>query len=228
MAAGPLDLSPAIVALHDVVVFTDGTREELLRWNAYCRSRTVVAATVRGEDHVVPRPIKFIAAGAHGAACYLFTDFGPGFQCADRDGEPPVVRHVGYISNDKQGVVTLLATEDSSESHHGLPESVHDGYVTFSEVEGMRAVDDAVAREFGPSINGSGPWKVKHTTKEVLRKQRDGTYKVPVPSPHSNLSTPPPHTRTLVAVSCTLTAVRVMQRRDVAGICVPGCSWGVA
>ncbi len=96
------ELTEAIVGEHDVIVFTDGSREELLRWNTFCRSRTVVVGNVRGEDQVVPRPIKFIAAGVKGATGYLFSDFGPGFQCIDHDGEPPVVRHVRHITNDKE------------------------------------------------------------------------------------------------------------------------------
>ena len=79
-----------------------------------------------------------------------------------------------------QGVVTLLDEEEGGVSHHGLPESIHDGYVTFSEVDGMYARDERVLGELGLNINTSGPWKVTHTTTKVTRKQKDGSYKVRV------------------------------------------------
>lgn len=41
-----------------------GTRDELLRWNNHCRSRTAVVSVRKGEVEVGPKPIKFIAAGA--------------------------------------------------------------------------------------------------------------------------------------------------------------------
>jgi hypothetical protein len=96
------ELTEAVVAEHDVIVFTAGSRDELLRWNVFCRNFTVVVGNVRGEDQVVPKPIKFIATAVAGASGYLFSDFGPGFMCSDHDGEPPVVRHVRMITNDKE------------------------------------------------------------------------------------------------------------------------------
>ncbi len=56
-----------------------------------------------------------------------------------------------------QGVVTILEGEDGT-SHHNLPESLHDGYVTFTEVQGMEALDDVARAEIGSSINSAGPW----------------------------------------------------------------------
>ena len=52
----------------------------------------------------------------------------------------------------------LLTEEEGGSSHHNIPESIHDGYVTFSEVEGMSATDDQALKEIGLNINGSGPW----------------------------------------------------------------------
>jgi hypothetical protein len=101
-AVDVFELTEAVVAEHDVVVFTAGSRDELLRWNAFCRNFSVVVGSVRGEDQVVPRPIKFIATAVAGASGYLFSDFGPGFMCSDHDGEPPVVRHVRLITNEKE------------------------------------------------------------------------------------------------------------------------------
>ncbi len=87
---------------HDIAVFTSGTREELLRWNHFCRSRTAVTGTVRGEDQVAPCPIKFLAAGVLGGAGYLFSDFGPGFVCTARDWAPPVVLYVKQITQEAE------------------------------------------------------------------------------------------------------------------------------
>ncbi len=57
-------------------------------------------------------------------------------------------------------MVHLLTEEEGGSSHHNIPESIHDGYVTFSEVEGMSATDDQALKEIGLNINGSGPWWV--------------------------------------------------------------------
>ena len=48
-----LPLSEALVSDHDVEVFTEGTRDELLKWDNFCRTRTAVAGV-----HKVPcRPL---------------------------------------------------------------------------------------------------------------------------------------------------------------------------
>ncbi len=63
---------------------------------------------------------------------------------------------------DRQAIVTLLPEEAGGPRHHGLPESPHDGLVTFSGVHESQAegvpgrMDGVVA--VGPSINHSGPW----------------------------------------------------------------------
>jgi hypothetical protein len=46
-----------VVADHDIIVFTSGSREELLRWNNFCRNHSVVVGNVRGEDQVGPGPL---------------------------------------------------------------------------------------------------------------------------------------------------------------------------
>ncbi|MDR3740711.1 MAG: hypothetical protein P4L40_16985, partial [Terracidiphilus sp.] len=40
-ASTPVTLTSALVDDHDVMVYTNGTREELLKWDNYCRARTV-------------------------------------------------------------------------------------------------------------------------------------------------------------------------------------------
>ena len=172
-----VEITKALVDDHDVVVFTEGTREELLQWNNYCRTRVALGSVRKGEEEFVPKPIKFIATGTKGAAGFLFSDFGPSFKCHDESGEAPITRHIRHITNAKEGVVTLLTEEEGGVSHHGLPESIHDGYVTFHEVEGMYAKDERTLAELGLNINVSGPWKIKHNTRQVLKKQRDGSYK---------------------------------------------------
>ena len=98
-ASIPVALNEALVSDHDVVVFTEGARDELLKWDNFCRSRTAVVSVRKGETEVAPKPVKFIAAGVKGAAGYLFSDFGPAFMCHDENGEVPVVRHIRSISN---------------------------------------------------------------------------------------------------------------------------------
>ena len=48
------------MAKHTAVVWCNGTRADLLKWDAYCRSLKIV----------------FIAVATMGATGYIFSDFG--------------------------------------------------------------------------------------------------------------------------------------------------------
>ena len=54
------ELTEALVAEHDAVIFTRGTKPELLRWNAFCRSRTKADGR--------PSPISFMYCLTAGTA----------------------------------------------------------------------------------------------------------------------------------------------------------------
>ena len=172
------ELSRELVDDHDVVVFTNGTHAELLRWNDHCRNRVVLKPLPRGEVERVPAPVKFIAVGSYGAAGFVFSDFGPGFVCKDESGEPPHKLFISGISNEANGVVTFVDEGGGLNWQHRLPESQHDGYLTFHEVEGMYAKDERTVEEIGLRINLSGPWKVKHNKKTVQQRGVDGSERV--------------------------------------------------
>lgn len=55
-----------LVIAHDVMVMTGGSREQLIKWNDFCRTNK--------KKHV-----KFIASASFGAMAYVFTDFGDSF-----------------------------------------------------------------------------------------------------------------------------------------------------
>jgi len=167
-------LSEAVVAAHSVVVFTDsGDRAELLRWNAFCRGAGVA----------------FIAAAVRGPACFAFSDFGARFTVRDATGEAPATRVVKDVTFRRRGggpgggaggggeegeaglgeaeaLVTLLGMDDHG-AMHGLPESEHDGWVTFDGVQGCD--DGGAAAGRGGALCALGPWRVRHATRKEAR-----------------------------------------------------------
>ncbi|OQR97624.1 ubiquitin activating enzyme, E1 family [Achlya hypogyna] len=143
------ELSEAVIARHNVVVFTNAKRSDLVRWNHFCRAQTPA--------------IGFIACNIPGAFGYAFTDFGPTFTTHDATGENPITRIITDITSDADGLVSLLGPDDDGKMHE-LPDSDHDGWVEISEVEGMVNLDDP-----SQSINTMGPYRIQFTTKKVHR-----------------------------------------------------------
>jgi len=80
------ELTTDLAMEHDVVVFTEGSRDELRRFNEACRSRTV-EKTVDGETQKVSAPAAFISVVTMGAYGSVFSDFGPHFTIRDKTGE---------------------------------------------------------------------------------------------------------------------------------------------
>ncbi|CAM9241253.1 unnamed protein product [Chrysoparadoxa australica] len=143
-------LTEPVVQAHTCVVWCNGTREDLARWNSYCRSHKIT----------------FIATGAAGAMGYVFSDFGDNFTVRDSNGETPATRIITNISNEEEGVVTLLgAAGEEGGRMHGMEENDHDGWVEISDVEGM------------DGFQGTGAIKIKTCEKTVHEsvKQKDGT-----------------------------------------------------
>lgn len=83
-------------------------------------------------------------ADLHGPFAKLFNDFGENFEVIDKNGEDPVECMISNITNEENGVVTLLP---------GLKHPYEDGdTVIFREVEGM----DSLNTDKEPkSINGT-------------------------------------------------------------------------
>lgn len=87
--------------------------EDIARINAFCHQKKIA----------------FIAADTFGLFGYIFCDFGDEFLVMDRTGEPEKKGFVEIITQDQQGLVTLL---------EGKMHDLEDGdVVTFSEVGGM-------------------------------------------------------------------------------------------
>ncbi|RHY30577.1 hypothetical protein DYB32_006975 [Aphanomyces invadans] len=144
---GPL--TEDIVRKHNVVVFTHTPRDELIRWDAFCRKQSPA--------------IGFINCDIRGAFGYAFTDFGPAFLTHDATGENPITRIITDITNDDDGLVSLLGPDDDGKMHE-LPDSDHDGWIEISEVDGMVNLDDPTQ-----TINTMGPYRIKFASKKVFR-----------------------------------------------------------
>ncbi|KAL9022745.1 MAG: hypothetical protein Q9185_000007 [Variospora sp. 1 TL-2023] len=102
--------------------------------------------------------IFLVVADVYGLFGSIFTDFGQRFSIADPTGENPVSGIVAAIDSD--GLVSAL-----DETRHGLEDG---DYVTFSEVQGMTALNDSTPRKVavkGPytfsigDVSGLGEYK---------------------------------------------------------------------
>lgn len=153
-----------LLLAHDAVLVTEASKSDMVAWNETCRSRTVRVPDERGGSVEQPAPIAFIACITAGLSGYVFSDFGPDFTVRDANGEPPVTRIITHITNEKEGVVTLLS-EGEGGRLHGIDPNEHDGWVEISEVKGMEATDDATRAKFGASINEAGAWRAQTCTK---------------------------------------------------------------
>ncbi|KAF0697402.1 Aste57867_11882 [Aphanomyces stellatus] len=142
-------LTEDLVRKHNVVVFTHTPRDDLIRWDTFCRAQSPA--------------IGFINCDIRGAFGYAFTDFGPQFVTHDATGENPITRIITDITSDEDGLVSLLGPDDDGKMHE-LPDSDHDGWIEISEVEGMVSLDDP-----NESINTLGPYRIKFATKKVFR-----------------------------------------------------------
>eukprot|EP00499_Haloplacidia_sp_CaronLabIsolate_P005863 CAMPEP_0196769604 /NCGR_PEP_ID=MMETSP1104-20130614/633_1 /TAXON_ID=33652 /ORGANISM="Cafeteria sp., Strain Caron Lab Isolate" /LENGTH=1139 /DNA_ID=CAMNT_0042139701 /DNA_START=23 /DNA_END=3442 /DNA_ORIENTATION=+ len=146
------DVTEEMVAKYDVMVCTEGSLNELERWNTFCHEKGV----------------KFIATRMLGPMGYVFVDFGEHFAIRDGDGENPAVRVITDISTGPDGEITL----DREGRMHGLDvDNDHTGWVTISGVEGMEGKDG------GPSINEAGPFRVRAAFKTVYEEGKDGERK---------------------------------------------------
>jgi len=147
------DLTEEIVSAHNVIVLVNASRDTLLRWNDFCHERK----------------IGFIASDTKGFAGYAFSDFGDGFVIRDATGENPITRIITHITNDAEGIVSLLGADGEEEGKmHGLDDNDHDGWVEISDVEGMTS-------ESGGDINTSGPYRIKMAHKRVkVFQEREG------------------------------------------------------
>ena len=131
------------------VVFTDGVnRNELVKWNAFCRSRTTTIIDERGVHMEVPAPVSFVWAVCAGLCLSIFVDHRDSFEVRDADGERPVVRLVESISREARGLVRYAVPD-------GVPATSPpiDSLYAFSDVTGCNG--DAMG---GSSLNDCAPF----------------------------------------------------------------------
>ncbi|KAH7248960.1 uncharacterized protein BKA55DRAFT_570445 [Fusarium redolens] len=109
-------------------------------------------------DYCHSKGIYVVIADTYGLFGSVFCDFGEKFTCIDPTGETPLNGIVAGI--DEEGLVSAL-----DETRHGLEDG---DYVTFSEVEGMEALNGAEPRKItvkGPytfsigDVSGLGQYK---------------------------------------------------------------------
>ena len=72
-------------------------RDDLIKWNEFCRHRTTTSVNARGVHTETPSPIVFIAADTFGPMGYVFSDFGDTFVVQDEFGEPAIERTITSI-----------------------------------------------------------------------------------------------------------------------------------
>ena len=81
------ELTPEVVALHDAVLFTEGTRETLAKWSDFCHNHK-------------PKAIAFVAVLMRGPLGALFSDMGPSHTIVDQTGQerkPSTITHVSHV-----------------------------------------------------------------------------------------------------------------------------------
>jgi ubiquitin-activating enzyme E1 len=109
-------------------------------------------------DYCHSKGIYVVIADSYGLFGSIFCDFGEKFTCIDPTGETPSSGIVAAI--DEEGLVSAL-----DETRHGLEDG---DYVTFSELEGMEALNGGEARKItvkGPytfsigDVSGLGQYK---------------------------------------------------------------------
>ncbi|SPO05868.1 probable ubiquitin-protein ligase (E1-like (ubiquitin-activating) enzym) [Cephalotrichum gorgonifer] len=114
---------------YQVVVLTESSLEEQTIIGEYCHKKNIY----------------FIAAETYGLFASIFCDFGKKFTVTDSTGESALQGIV--VGVDEEGIVSTLA-----ETRHGLEDG---DYVTFSEIEGLEALNGCAPRK----ITVKGPYR---------------------------------------------------------------------
>ncbi|TDH73614.1 hypothetical protein CCR75_004733 [Bremia lactucae] len=148
---GPL--TEELVAKHNVVVFSHTSRQELVRWNHFCRQQSP--------------SIGFIMCDIRGAFGYAFTDFGDEFKGFDATGEAPITRIITDITNDEDGTLSILGPDEDGKMHE-MPDSDHDGWIEINDVQGMQLKTDP-----SQSINTMPPRRIKFVNKKAFRNGKE-------------------------------------------------------
>jgi len=154
---GPIN--EAVLAQYTVVVVTDcHSNEDIARINNFCHQKKIA----------------FVAADTFGLFGYIFCDFGDEFLVMDRTGEPEKKGFVEIITQDQQGLVTLL---------EGKMHDLEDGdVVTFSEVGGM---DEVNGKRFEVKVKSPTAFMIGDTSKFKAHAGGGQFQEVKLPKSHT-------------------------------------------
>ncbi|KAJ8604786.1 hypothetical protein CTAYLR_001047 [Chrysophaeum taylorii] len=130
-------LTEELVGNSDCAVFCGlRAREDLLRWNEFCRSRTRESIDERGCSYREPAAVSFVWCACCGLATSIFVDHGPSFEVRDANGEKPAVRLVESISREARGLVRYIVPDGMAAT--SLPAG---SLYALSEVNGCDGVE---------------------------------------------------------------------------------------
>ncbi|KAL8972607.1 MAG: hypothetical protein Q9183_000465 [Haloplaca sp. 2 TL-2023] len=118
--------------------------EDLRQYQVIVLTGTSLQDQLTISDFAHKNGIFLVIADIYGLFGSIFTDFGKQFAIADPTGESPVSGIIAGI--DPEGLVSAL-----DETRHGLEDG---DYVTFSEIQGMSALNDSEPRK----ITVKGPY----------------------------------------------------------------------
>eukprot|EP00667_Euglena_gracilis_P001163 EG_transcript_1163 len=165
-------LTDEVVGRHDAVVFTMGSKAELIRWNEFCRSFKKVVRDDKGAEVEVSAPILFVSCTMAGLVGSMFVDHGPGYILRDKDGKEPLMKLVTKMVQKEEEV----KREDGSVEvrpytlvHYITPDGQPPGslpdncLVQFSDVVGLTG------------INGSEPWRCTQAEGDPCNTLRIGS-----------------------------------------------------
>lgn len=113
-----LDKDSPIHGCNIVILTNETNRDNQIKLNNFCREKG----------------IKFIMADCYGVFARVFNDFGDEFEILDKDGEELLEVMIDNITNEEEGLVTLL---------DGFKHNLEDGdEVVIREVKGMQLSSD--------------------------------------------------------------------------------------
>ena len=88
------ELDEALVSNHGIMVMTQGTREEAIKWNNFCRTQNP--------------PISFVQVITSGVFGSVFVDHGDEFEIKDPDGKAPLVKLCSPQGKPYRAVISRL------------------------------------------------------------------------------------------------------------------------
>lgn len=131
------------VTVHGSKPLTDDL-SQLKKYQIVVLTDTPLKAQRTIAEYCHENKIYVVIADTFGLFGYMFNDFGKNFTVGDATGEEPVSGIVAAI--DEEGLVSAL-----DETRHGLEDG---DYVTFSEIKGMEALNNADPRK----VTVKGPY----------------------------------------------------------------------